>query len=90
MLTDNFTEEQHADIRFLMETMSWSFWPYTPLKRNIANKQQLAAVYDGEKGARTVYLGVNVFGLTPDALENAEKIEYPSSVAVVQDGWMVD
>ncbi len=83
----NFTSEQHESLEFLRQTMRWYYWPYCAVKKG----DQVASCFDEEKDKRTVYL-VNLFSLAekPELLKTAEKIEYPSSAAMVQDGWTVD
>jgi len=76
-----------------METMRWPYWPFCPLKRpqnNNGGEPQLGACYDAPEGKRIVYLDVNVFGLSNEALKAAKTIEYANSYEVVQDGWEVD
>lgn len=82
-----FTPEQHESFTFLRETMRWPYWPYcTVMKGN-----QIASCFDGEDGKRTIYL-VNLFTLAekPELLKTVEKIEYPNSAAVIEDGWEID
>ena len=80
----NLTSEQHESLEFLRETMRWPYWPYCSVKKG----NQVASCFDEEGGKRTIYL-VNLFTLA-EKLKAAEKIEYPNSAAMVQDGWEVD
>lgn len=86
-MAEHLTAEQIDDVKFLMETMYWPFYPFCPIKRD----QEIAFAWDGEKGKRKVYIGNLLSFLGGETkLSELQSIDYESSAAVVRDGWEVD
>jgi hypothetical protein len=80
-------EEKQRDVNMMLEPMWWPN-PLLPLKRYTDKDIEVGVISPvGSKGMTVVLW--NLWD-SPDAWEKAERLQYETAWAAVDDGWMVD
>lgn len=86
-----FTKEDNA--RMISTPDEWPQWPLLPVKRfkseedHTWNNLETGVIH---AAAPTRVRVINLWGITEEAWEKAEKYEYASAQHVVDAGWVVD
>jgi len=78
-----------TDLAMMRRPSSWPAYPCLPLKRSHTKEPHIGVLVDTQ--GPIVFLA-NLFALAQgeETLEGAEKLEYGSLQAILDDGWYVD
>jgi hypothetical protein len=84
--------KNQADLNFIADPMRWPRYPRLPMKRYdnamIGALPKFAVLIHGF--GPMLYFGMYDKPVTSENLEAAEKQEYESYEAIVNDGWIID